>query len=944
MRIDKLALTAQEALQSALSIASEKEAGSAEPIHLLDALLSAGENNMNAIISRIGADPAMLRAKVAEEEDRLPKVSGSNGFMGMGIAAPSPAFISLIDASVKAAEKLGDSYATSEHMLIALSEDKGTAGRVLNDMGITRKNIEEAYEELRGDTRVTDAQSKVEFEVLEQYGNNLTQAAREGKLDPVIGRSEEIRRTVQVLSRRTKNNPVLIGEPGTGKTAIVEGLAQRIVAGDVPSSLKDRELIALDLPSMLAGAKYRGEFEDRLKAVLREVKQSDGQIILFIDELHTIVGAGSTGDSSMDAGNMLKPALARGELHAIGATTLDEYRKYIEKDAALERRFQPVLVGEPSVEDTIAILRGLKEKYEIHHGVRITDSALVAAAELSNRYISDRFLPDKAIDLMDEAASRLRIEIDSMPEEVDLAERKLTQMQIEEQALMKETDEPSRERLEALRQEISAAREALDSQKAMWKNEKDVIVSVQNLKADIEAAQLDEERATREGDLARASELRYGTIPSLQQQLTEAEEALENRQEDGAILKEEVGEEEIAEVVSAWTGIPVTKMMQGEMAKLVDLEDKLRERVVGQDEAVAAVAGAIRRNRAGLSDPDKPIGSFLFLGPTGVGKTELAKALAEYLFDSEKAMVRIDMSEYMEKFSVQRLIGAPPGYVGYDEGGQLTEAVRRKPYSVILLDEIEKAHPDVFNILLQVLDDGRLTDGQGRVVSFKNAIIIMTSNVGSQSIREYANQSMGNTVDNSGSQNMGSMMEDMMKGDVATASKRLAELSQQVNEALRATFRPEFLNRIDDVITFNALSIAAMEPIVSLQLKDVRERLAHRRIDLEVTPAAMEHLAIDGYDPVFGARPLRRLIQREVTDKVATEIIEGHISDGAQVAVDLNAEGNYALTVKNPGHLAAGDALAQLGEGATAPEAPSTSAADDVLKQAEDILNGLDSE
>lgn len=937
MRLDKLALTAQEALQSAMSIAGEQEAGSVEPLHMLDALLSAGENNMNAIVTRIGADPAILKARVAEEEARLPKVSG-NGFMGMGISAPSPEFISLIDKSVKIAEKLGDSYATSEHLLIALSEDKGTVGKILGDAGITRKNIEEAYEELRGDTRVTDAQSKVEFEVLEQYGNNLTQAAREGKLDPVIGRSEEIRRTVQVLSRRTKNNPVLIGEPGTGKTAIVEGLAQRIVAGDVPSSLKDRELIALDLPAMLAGAKYRGEFEDRLKAVLREVKQSEGQIILFIDELHTIVGAGSTGDSSMDAGNMLKPALARGELHAIGATTLDEYRKYIEKDAALERRFQPVLVNEPSVEDTIAILRGLKEKYEIHHGVRITDSALVAAAELSNRYISDRFLPDKAIDLMDEAASRLRIEIDSMPEEVDLAERKLTQMQIEEQALMKETDEPSRERLEALRKEISAAREALDKQKALWKNEKDVIVGVQNLKADIEAAQLEEERATREGDLAHASELRYGTIPSLQAQLADAEALLENRQQDGAILKEEVGEEEIAEVVSVWTGIPVTKMMQGEMAKLVDLEAKLHERVIGQDQAVSAVAGAIRRNRAGLSDPNRPIGSFLFLGPTGVGKTELAKALAEYLFDSEKAMVRIDMSEYMEKHSVSRLVGAPPGYVGYDEGGQLTEAVRRKPYSVVLLDEIEKAHQDVFNILLQVLDDGRLTDSQGRVVSFKNAIIIMTSNVGSQSIREYANQAEGDS--------MGRMMEDIMKADVATGAKRLAEMTSKINEALSTTFRPEFLNRIDEVITFNSLSIAAMEPIVDLQLNSVSERLADRRIDLEVTPAARERLSIDGYDPVFGARPLRRLIQREVTDRVATEIIEGRIGDGAYVTIDIDPDGNYRATVKNKASFAAGDDPAALGAGAASGAMGGATNvatdADDVLKQADDILRGMD--
>lgn len=903
MRLDKLAITAQEALQSAMSIASEREAGSVEPLHLLDALLSAGENNMKAIITRIGADPAVLRTRVEEEEARLPKVSGAGGFMGTGLTAPSPAFISLIDASVKVAEKLGDSYATSEHMLIALSEDKGTAGKILTDAGITRKNIEEAYEELRGDTRVTDMNAKTEFEVLEQYGNNLTQAAREGKLDPVIGRSEEIRRTVQVLSRRTKNNPVLIGEPGTGKTAIVEGLAQRIVAGDVPSSLRDRELIALDLPSMLAGAKYRGEFEDRLKAVLREVKESNGQIILFIDELHTIVGAGSTGDSSMDAGNMLKPALARGELHAIGATTLDEYRKYIEKDAALERRFQPVLVGEPTVEDTIAILRGLKEKYEIHHGVRIKDSALVAAAELSNRYISDRFLPDKAIDLMDEAASRLRIEIDSMPEEVDLAERKLTQMQIEEQALMKETDEASAARLEALRKEISNARAALDSQKALWKNEKDAIVSVQSLKADIEAAQLEEERATREGDLTRASELRYGTIPALQQQLKEAEESLERRQQDGdgAILKEEVGEEEIAEVVSAWTGIPVTKMMQGEMAKLVDLESKLHERVIGQDQAVAAVAGAIRRNRAGLSDPNRPIGSFLFLGPTGVGKTELAKALAEYLFDSEKAMVRIDMSEYMEKHSVARLVGAPPGYVGYDEGGQLTEAVRRKPYSVVLLDEIEKAHQDVFNILLQVLDDGRLTDGQGRVVSFKNAIIIMTSNVGSQSIREFASEEAQS------GESMGKVMEDMMTADVKTAAKRMAELSQHINEALSTTFRPEFLNRIDDVITFNPLSIAAMEPIVGLQLDAVRKRLADRRISLEVTPAALERLAIDGYDPVYGARPLKRLIQRQVTDRVAMEIIEGRIGDGAKVTVDLDPEGEYAVSIEEAGKLASAE-------------------------------------
>ena len=889
--LNKLALTAQEALQQTLSIASDAQASQAEPIHMLKALLESKENNLSAIIKRIGADPAAMRASVDAHIESMPKVSGGNAPFGMS-GIPSQALMGLLDSAVKIAEKLGDSYATSEHLLIALSEDKGEAGRILNSAGVTRKNIEAAYEELRGDTRVTDPQEKAQFEALERYGQNLTQQAREGKLDPVIGRSEEIRRTIQVLSRRTKNNPVLIGEPGVGKTAIVEGLAQRIVAGDVPSSLKDREIVSLDMASMLAGAKYRGEFEDRLKAVLREVKESDGRIILFIDELHTIVGAGSSGDSSIDAGNMLKPALARGELHAIGATTLDEYRKYIEKDAALERRFQPVVVGEPTVEDTIAILRGLKEKYEIHHGVRITDAAIVAAAELSNRYISDRFLPDKAIDLMDEAASRLRIEIDSMPEEVDQAERKLTQMQIEEQALMKESDEVSKERLEALRRDIAAAKEELDARKAEWKNEKDVIQNVQALKADIEAAQTEEERATREGDLSLASEIRYARIPELKKRLEEAERVLNEKQDDGAILKEEVSEDEIAEVVSTWTGIPVSKMMQGEMEKLVDLEDKLHERVVGQDEAVSAVAGAIRRNRAGLSDPNRPIGSFLFLGPTGVGKTELAKALAEYLFDTEKAMVRIDMSEYMEKFSVQRLIGAPPGYVGYDEGGQLTEAVRRRPYSVVLLDEMEKAHPDVFNVLLQVLDDGRLTDGQGRVVSFKNAIIIMTSNVGSQYIREYAAQE--------NEQSMGKMMEDIASGDIETGAKRLAELANKVQDALRATFRPEFLNRIDDVITFNGLSIEAMEPIVKLQLKDVRKRLADRRVTLDVSAAALEHLAIDGFDPVYGARPLKRLIQREIVDRIAQKIVEGKLLDRSHVLIDIDENGDYVCKVEPP--------------------------------------------
>ncbi len=876
--MQKLALTAQEAMQDAMEIASDAEAAQAEPVHLLKALLSGGENNLNAIIKRVGADPAQLLKNTDAEVDKIAKVKGG-GMMIQGM--PSTAFMNVLDNAVKIAEKLGDSYATSEHLLIALSEDKGAAGKILTGAGVTRKNIETAYNELRGDTRVDSQTEKTQFEALETYGTNLTQQAREGKLDPVIGRSEEIRRTIQVLSRRTKNNPVLIGEPGTGKTAIVEGLAQRIVAGDVPTSLRDHEIVALDLAQMMAGAKYRGDFEDRMKAVLREVKNSNGRIILFIDELHTIVGAGSSGEGSLAAGAMLKPALARGELHAIGATTLDEYRKYVEKDAALERRFQPVLVGEPSVEETITILRGLKEKYEIHHGVRITDAALVAAAELSNRYITDRFLPDKAVDLMDEAASRLRIEIDSMPEDIDLASRRLTQMQIEEQALMKESDAASAERLETLRKEIALAKESLDVRKASWQNEKDVIENVSTLKAQLEAAQREEEKATREGNLSRASEIRFGDIPALQKQLAEAEAALNAKQESGGILKEEVTPDEIAEVVSVWTGIPVQKMMQGEMEKLVDLEARLHKRVVGQDKAVNAVAGAIRRARAGLADPNRPLGTFLFLGPTGVGKTELAKALAETLFDSERAMVRLDMSEYMEKFSVQRLIGAPPGYVGYDEGGQLTEAVRRHPYTVILLDEIEKAHADVFNVLLQVLDDGRLTDGQGRVVSFKNAIIIMTSNIGSDAMHEY----------NKKHRTMGDVMENMANMSPEAAAKEMQEFQNMMENNLRTTFRPEFLNRIDEIITFDELSIENMEPIVDLQLDGVRERLADRRVTLDVTPAAREHLAIDGYDPVFGARPLKRLVQREVVDRIATEMVSGNVRDGSHVCVDVAEDG-----------------------------------------------------
>ena len=860
MRLDKWAVTAQEALQAALGIAGDVEASEVAPTHLLKALLDSNERNLRSILEKIGADPDTIATQVDQAISKAPKVSGAQIGIGNDL-------LKVINEAEKLATKLGDSYVTSEHLLTALANDNTDAGRILRDAGVTAKRVEEVYNELRGDERVTSQDAKPQFEALEQYGRNVTDLARQGKLDPVIGRVEEIRRTIQVLSRRTKNNPVLIGEPGVGKTAIVEGLAERIVSGDVPSTLRDKELVELDMSALVAGAKYRGEFEDRLKSVVKEVAKSNGQIILFIDELHTIVGAGAS-EGSMDAGNILKPALARGELRAIGATTLDEYRKYIEKDAALARRFQTVLVSEPTVEDTISILRGLKEKYEQHHRVRITDSALVAAADLSNRYISDRFLPDKAIDLVDEAASRLRMELDSMPAEIDAVDRQLTQMQIEEQALMKEEDAASKERLENLRAEIATTQEKLDGMKANWQNERGAIDLVQDLKSQIEDAKVQMERVTREGDLAQASELRYSTIPELERKYDEAEKALLAKQEDGGILKEEVTTDEIAEVVSSWTGVPVSKMMQGEMDKLKNLEDQLHLRVIGQDDAVSAVAAAVRRSRAGLADPNKPLGSFFFLGPTGVGKTELAKALAELLFDDERSLVRIDMSEYMEKFSVQRLIGAPPGYVGYDEGGQLTEAVRRHPYSVILLDEMEKAHPDVFNILLQVLDDGRLTDGQGRVVSFKNTIIIMTSNVGSQFIAG------------------------------AGAEGFNEESRKQVMEALRSSFRPEFLNRIDDVVVFQPLGLEDIERIVDIQLKDVRSRLANERMTLELSEAAKQSLALDGLDPVYGARPLKGLIQRRVVDQVANLIIAGELHEGDTVLVDTDENGNLVARKK----------------------------------------------
>ncbi len=857
MRIDKLAMTSKEALQTAIGIAGDANAGAVEPIHLLSALLTSGERNISVIIERIGADPKQLARATQQAVDSAPKVSGE---AQIGL---SNELTRVLNKAEKFASKMEDNFVVTEHLLMALAEDKGQAGQILSQAGVTRARIEEVYTELRGDDRVTSEDDKMQFEALEQYGRNVCDLARAGKLDPVIGRTEEIRRTIQVLSRRTKNNPVLIGEPGVGKTAIVEGIAQRIVAGDVPSTLRDRDIIELDMSALVAGAKYRGEFEDRLKAVLKEVQKSDGRVILFIDELHTIVGAGAT-EGSMDAGNILKPALARGDLHAIGATTLDEYRKYIEKDAALARRFQQVMVSEPTVEDTISILRGLKEKYEIFHGVHITDGALVAAADLSDRYIADRFLPDKAIDLVDEAASRLRMELDSMPVEIDAITRQLTQMQIEEQALMKESDDASKERLETLRQEIAEVQEKLNVQKAGWLNQKNAIDHVQDLKSRIDDAKGELERATRDGNFERAGELRYSVIPSLEREIADAEAALEAQKASGEGLNEQVTSDEIAEVVSAWTGVPVSKMMQGELDKLKTLEDELHKRVIGQDEAVTAVAAAVRRSRAGLSDPDRPIGSFFFLGPTGVGKTELAKALAECLFDDERALVRIDMSEYMEKFSVQRLIGAPPGYVGYDEGGQLTEAVRRRPYSVILLDEMEKAHPDVFNVLLQVLDDGRLTDGQGRQVSFKNTIIIMTSNVGSTAIAEYAGR------------------DD-------------EEMRRQVDEAMSHTFRPEFLNRIDDIVVFHPLGMAQIEKIVDIQLADVRRRLAKERMTLVISPTAKQMLAVGGLDPVFGARPLKRLIQREVVDAIARAIIDGRVREGDEVTVDVDAENNFVV-------------------------------------------------
>ncbi len=856
MQLDKLTIKGQEALTKAQSLAAGRGHGVVEPVHLLRALLEQPEGATVPVLQKLGVGVDALKAQLDQALAALPRVSGASEqpriSEGLGKA---------LEAAFQSADQLKDEYVSTEHLLLGLAaSDRDAAGRALREAGVTRDAILKALQSVRGSGRVTDQDPESKYQSLEKYGRDLTELARKGKLDPVVGRDDEIRRVIQVLSRRTKNNPVLIGEPGVGKTAIVEGLAQRVIAGDVPESLRDRRVVTLDMGAMIAGAKYRGEFEDRLKAVLKEVTDAQGQVILFIDELHTIIGAGAA-EGAADAANLLKPALARGELRCVGATTLDEYRKHIEKDAALERRFQPVLVGEPNVEDTIAILRGLSERYEVHHGVRIQDAALIAAATLSHRYITDRFLPDKAIDLVDEAAARVRVQIDSMPEELDQAQREMMRLEVEREALKKESDAASRERLVRVESEIANLGETLNAQKAHWEAEKQAIDRVRELKEKREARNAELERVQRAGNLERAAEIRYGELIQIEKDLAAAQQQLDAAQQEGALVSEEVTAEEIAELVSKWTRIPVAKMMEGEQEKLLHMEDTLRQRVVGQDEALQVVSNAVRRARAGLQDPNRPIGSFIFLGPTGVGKTETARALAGFLFDDEQAMVRIDMSEFMEKHSVSRLIGAPPGYVGYDEGGYLTEAVRRRPYSVVLFDEIEKAHPDVFNALLQILDDGRLTDGQGRTVDFKNTVLILTSNLGSQFIIELGE------------------------------SER-SEMERRVNEALRAHFKPEFLNRVDDVIIFHQLGRDQIGHIVEIQLQRVQQLLASRRIELEFTPEAKQRLADRGYDPHYGARPLKRVIQRMVQDPLAVKILAGEFPEGTKVLVDARLAGD----------------------------------------------------